>query len=123
VAFEILQGTDYIDSLAGMVNAVEQFSAEHNNATILLRGHFDSRWELKPTLGREYRHADHRAPEGPPRIADALQIGREQQQDRAERGRQRQHGKDRFRRLPFRAEYEIDDLRRRRADAEEPPLP
>jgi hypothetical protein len=57
VAFEILQGNDYIDKLSHMVDAVEQFSQEHNNATVLLRGHFDSRWELKPTLGRKYHHA------------------------------------------------------------------
>ena len=57
MAFDIVQGDEYIDRLSHMVDAVEKFSEERKNATVLLRGHFDARWELKPTLGREYHHA------------------------------------------------------------------
>lgn len=55
--FDVLDGADFISTLSAMVEAVEKFSSEHNNASVLLRGHFNSAWDLKPTLGRQYEHA------------------------------------------------------------------
>jgi hypothetical protein len=57
VPFTVLDGDDFIGSLSAMVGAVETFSSEHDNASVLLRGHFDSNWALTPTLGRKYHYA------------------------------------------------------------------
>jgi hypothetical protein len=57
MGFEIVEGKDPIGSLSDMVQAVEDFSKEFDRATILLRGHSNAQWQLKPTLGREHRYA------------------------------------------------------------------
>jgi hypothetical protein len=38
VPFEIVQRNDYIDTPSGMIDTVEKFSEQFDNATVLLRG-------------------------------------------------------------------------------------